>query len=561
MQSDDPKPIDSGEENHGKKPETTKPQGNQTSSDDTPDAPVSKKDAVEVESKSDSKKKLFGGFGKKEKSVSQPAQFDTSVAPAQTAANGAKPQKKANATPQAKTDSAAISPAFGTPLLTLAIVIVNILVFLMMYKHSPGALWHPSSELLLNAGADYGPLFAGGQWWRSCTSGFVHIGVIHLGMNMLALWSIGGALEPRIGVLKFAIIYAVSLFAASFLSLYYHPFVESAGASGAIFGLLGCQIISILSLWNQIPKLRLFNLLAGDLMVIGLYIAIGFFVPFLDGYGHLGGFVGGLVSSIVLMPLGSRTKLPNIINIIGIVALFFGLKQAGTMVEQQTKQATAAMTPYQTAHINAVLKKNELPFWLPSRLGSPVELLGAATMQAPDYETAIKIANSEIDLDKTNGYAYYSRALVRRKFNHAQEAMEDVKKALELIPGQYSFEILKASIELQQKHVGEASADAMAALKMKSKEHGEAYDLVGCAKLMEGDRKDATSYFSKAIGENSELGSAYFHRAIERELSGEHVKAQQDFIRAQDNSYVPDQWDLDYMKKMHLILRQEGEPE
>jgi len=559
MQSDDPKPTGASGDNRGKKPGTSEPQGNQSPDSDTPGAPVSPTDAVELDSNGKTKKQPSAGRGKMEKQVSDTVQNDAAAAPEQTVVNAAKLQKKAKEAPKVKTESAAAAPVFGTPLVTLALVIVNILVFLMMYKHAPGALWHPSSELLINAGADYGPLFAGGQWWRSCTSGFVHIGVIHLGMNMLALWSIGGGLEPRIGVLKFAIIYAVSLFAASFMSLFCRPFVESAGASGAIFGLLGCQIVTLLSLWNQIPKLRLFNYLAGDLMVIGLYIAIGFFVPFLDGYGHLGGFLGGLVCSIVLMPLGLRTKLPNIINIVGIVALLFGLKQAGAMVEQRTKQATEAMTPYQTAHINAVLKKNELPFWLPSRVGSPVELLGAATMQAPDYETAIKIANSEIDLDKTNGYAYYSRALVQHKYNHDREAMEDVQKALELIPGQYSFEILKATIELKQKHVGEASADAMASLKMKSKEHGQAYDLAGCAKLIEGDRKEATSYFSKAIGENSELGSAYFHRAIVRELGGEHLKAQQDFIRAQDNSYVPDRWDLDYMKKMHLIMRQEGQ--
>jgi membrane associated rhomboid family serine protease len=534
MESDHPKPVDGDDEKPGQTPETTQPQGHQRENSGAPAAPVSDKDAVELKSEADNKKGPPDGRGKKEKPVK---------------------------TPKVKTEAVAVAPAFGTPLVTLALVIINILVFLMMYKHDPGALWHPSSQLLLNAGADYGPLFAGGQWWRSCTSGFVHIGVIHLGLNMLALWSIGGSLEPQIGTLKYVLVYAVSLIAASFMSLDCRPFVESAGASGAIFGLLGCQMITILSLWKQIPKLRLFNSLAGDLMVIGLYIAVGFFVPFMDGYAHLGGFVGGLVASIVLMPLGFRTKLPNLINIVGVVALLFGLKQAGAMVEQRTKQATAAMTPYQTAHTNAILKKNELPFWLPSRVGSPVELLGAASLEAPDYGTAIKIANSEIDLDKTNGYAYYSRALVQHKFNHAQEAIEDVQKALELIPGQYRFTVLKATIELQQKHISEALNDTMAALKMKAKEHGEAYDVAGCAKLLEGDRKEATNYFSKAIAENAELGCAYFHRAIVRELNGEQLKAQQDFIRAQDDSYVPNQWDLNYMKKMHLIVRQEGQPQ
>jgi membrane associated rhomboid family serine protease len=475
-------------------------------------------------------------------------------APSSKSETSSKGKEKADTSSKDKKEKtqAQTSVAFGMPLVTLLLVAINILVFLMMYKRDPGALWHPSSALLMNGGADYGPLFAGGQWWRAWTSGFVHIGVIHLGMNMLALWNIGGRLEPQIGVVKYVLVYCISLIGASMMSLYCHPFIESAGASGAIFGLLGCQMITILGLFNQIPKLRLLNYLLGDLIVIGLYMAIGFFVPFVDGFAHLGGFLAGVAASIVLFPLTARKKLPNLLNIAALGALLFVLKQADTMVAQRTEQAAAAMTPYQRAHINAILKKNELPFWLPSRIGSPAELLGSASLEAPDYATAIKIADSEIDLDKTNAHAYYSRALVHHKFNHDQEALKDVNEALERIPSEYSFIVLKATIELWQNRPGDAIADARTALKSKSKNHAEAYDIQGCAKLSQGDRKDALNFFSKAVAEDSGLGRAYFHRAIVYELSGEKSRAQQNFIRAQDNNYVPDGWDLQYMNKKHL---------
>ena len=67
----------------------------------------------------------------------------------------------------------------------------------LMYKQDPTCLWKPTGDFLISAGADYGPLFAGGQWWRILTCGFVHCGAWHLLLNMCALYNIGGSIERQ----------------------------------------------------------------------------------------------------------------------------------------------------------------------------------------------------------------------------------------------------------------------------------------------------------------------------------------------------------------------------
>ncbi len=229
-------------------------------------------------------------------------------------------------------------------LMTTILVAINVVLFLLMYKENPAALLNPSTDLLLRAGADYGPLFAHGQLWRVLTCGFVHIGILHLVLNMLALSSIGSVVEHQVGVLKYLLIYFISMIAASLLSLYSHPYVISAGASGAIFGLLGCQLLMLLALSRQMPKAQLISALLSDLIMIGLYFAIGSFFPQIDNFAHLGGLSGGIAAGLALMPLSSRSKMPNIFNVAALAALAMLLSQAKTFAWQRTDQAAEIMT-------------------------------------------------------------------------------------------------------------------------------------------------------------------------------------------------------------------------
>jgi rhomboid protease GluP len=430
-------------------------------------------------------------------------------------------------------------------LVTTILVVVNVIVFLLMFKENSGALWNPPNDLLIRAGADYGPLFANGQWWRSISSGFVHIGMLHLLLNLYVLARIGGDLENQIGFLKYLMVYFIAMIAGSLLSSYIQPYIVSAGASGAIFGLLGCQLVALTRLWKEIPKGKLAGLAMSYALLLFLYIAIGSFFPRINNWDHLGGLLGGIVASLVLLPLDEKKKAPNLFNAIGIFAIAFGLWVGNTYVMQRDKQAADAMTAPQLVEVDKMLKEYTIPFWLPTRVGSPVEAIGSACLQCPDYKTAIEMADKEVDLDKQNGHGYYTRALVQHKFGHDTEALGDINKALSIVPGDYDFLLLRARIEILLKHFDDATSDAQSAMKTDRKEHAVAADIAGSCRLAQGDRKGAISYFNKAIREDADLGSAYYHRAIAHQMLGDKIKSQQDFIRAQDRSYVPDQWDTE----------------
>ncbi len=88
----------------------------------------------------------------------------------------------------------------------------------------------------------YGPLVFEGEWWRIASANFVHIGFLHLFLNMWCLWSLGNAAERMFGNLTFLIIYLLSGIGGSLASLAWHPSVLSAGASGAIFGIAGALV-------------------------------------------------------------------------------------------------------------------------------------------------------------------------------------------------------------------------------------------------------------------------------------------------------------------------------
>src|SRR5690606_11846286 len=118
---------------------------------------------------------------------------------------------------------------FITPLLMIS----NILVFAWMVISGVDIL-EPGGNVIYKWGGNFGPAIADGEWWRLITAVFVHIGMVHLLSNMLTLGFIGYALEPLLGKQRFLTAYLLSGITGSLLSMYVHPHIISAGASGAI---------------------------------------------------------------------------------------------------------------------------------------------------------------------------------------------------------------------------------------------------------------------------------------------------------------------------------------
>jgi rhomboid protease GluP len=181
-----------------------------------------------------------------------------------------------------------------TPILVYA----NLLVFLLMALSGVN-VFLPSGEDLLNWGANFKPITAAGQGWRLLTCCFVHIGVLHLLMNLYALVYIGALLEPLLGTVRFLAGYVLTGIAASLTSFYWHDATVSAGASGAIFGLYG--IFLALLTTDLIEKETRKPLLSSVVVFVGFNLLNGL-KGGIDNAAHLGGLVSGLLIGYAYQP-------------------------------------------------------------------------------------------------------------------------------------------------------------------------------------------------------------------------------------------------------------------
>ncbi|WP_181784656.1 rhomboid family intramembrane serine protease, partial [Pseudonocardia pini] len=147
-------------------------------------------------------------------------------------------------------------------------------------------------------------LVAGGEWWRPLTAGFLHYGPLHLVFNMMALWLLGRELEPVLGRTRFLAVYLVSLLGGSAaVMLFSEPNALVAGASGAVFGLMGALFVIARRL--RAPMGQIVGLVAVNLV-------ISVVVPGISLVGHLGGLVVGAAATAALVhvpPVRNRTLL------------------------------------------------------------------------------------------------------------------------------------------------------------------------------------------------------------------------------------------------------------
>ena len=198
-------------------------------------------------------------------------------------------------------------------IITPILIALCVLVFISMY------IWGNGSEntiTLLLFGANFRPLVQAGEIWRLATSMFLHIGIIHLVVNMYSLYIIGKQLESFLGRWKFLIVYLGSGILGSFLSVVVHSSI-SAGASGAIFGLLGSLLY-----FGYHYRLYLGTVLRTQIIpVIIINLLIGFMVPGIDNFCHIGGLVGGYLLTMILGVPGKTRKSDRINGSIVLILL------------------------------------------------------------------------------------------------------------------------------------------------------------------------------------------------------------------------------------------------
>ncbi|KAA3595985.1 MAG: rhomboid family intramembrane serine protease [Calditrichaeota bacterium] len=183
-----------------------------------------------------------------------------------------------------------------TDYLTKAIMVCIGIIWLVM-KYVGDAT---SPEMLILFGAKFNPLITDGEYWRLLTSMFIHIGIIHLFFNLYALFILGKSVECFFGKIDFLVIYFISGLWGSLFSYAFNNSI-SAGASGAVFGLIGA-LISFFAINREMFGESGKKTLISTIFIAVLNLVIGFSTSGIDNYAHIGGLLGGLSLGVGLTP-------------------------------------------------------------------------------------------------------------------------------------------------------------------------------------------------------------------------------------------------------------------
>lgn len=183
--------------------------------------------------------------------------------------------------------------------ITTTLVGMNVAVFVVMTLSGISPV-EPTIPQLLKWGANFGPLSLGTQPWRMLASNYVHIGIIHIALNMWCLWNLGFLAERVFDPWTYVLTYTVCGLAGSLSSLWWHPLTVGAGASGAIFGLAGALIAALYLGHLPISKQAIQGTLKSLLIFAGYNLFFGAAIRGIDNSAHIGGLVAGLILGAVL---------------------------------------------------------------------------------------------------------------------------------------------------------------------------------------------------------------------------------------------------------------------
>ena len=182
------------------------------------------------------------------------------------------------------------------PICTIAIAAANVLIFLGLSFMGMTA----DSAFMMEHGAMYVPyLMNGEQYYTLITSMFLHFGFSHLMNNMVMLLVIGYSLEPEIGKIRFLLIYLGSGLMGNLVSAWFDvsqgSYAVSAGASGAIFGIVGALLYVVVRNHGRVGEIST----RGLVLMAGLSLYYGFTAQGVDNAAHIGGLVSGFLLAVL----------------------------------------------------------------------------------------------------------------------------------------------------------------------------------------------------------------------------------------------------------------------
>ena len=309
----------------------------------------------------------------------------------------------------------ALPGADGRVVVTWLLLAVNIVVWLLMQLIGGSN----NQEALVRFGAMFGPFIAAGEYWRLFTAIFLHVGVFHLFFNCFALFIFGRLVEGVYGHLRFSLIYALAGLSGSALSYMFNKDAIAAGASGAIFGVLGALAAYLLVHRSALGEMGRRNL-TSLAMIAGLNLAIGLIIPNIDNWAHLGGLGGGFLMGLALAPHYRYD--------IAATPLGMGRRIVGRL----PLRARWLAVPTFLAALVALVWFSGLD--VSDAQQSQVMIIRAQqSLENGESEAALEHAESAIALDPRSASAFFMRGKVMAHIGATAQAKADLSVSLRML--------------------------------------------------------------------------------------------------------------------------------
>ena len=377
----------------------------------------------------------------------------------------------------------------GRPWATASLVLVNLAVYAAIAV-SGRRLGAFDPNFLLTWGANYGVFTVNGQWWRLLTALFVHLNLLHLLVNLWALWNVGRLAERLYGTGAFVFLYFASGLLGNLASVAWQPGDISAGASGAIFGILGSHLAFLSHRGSGIPAQIVRAHWFSTLIFVLFNLIQGALSPGVDNAAHVGGLTGGLLLGWILVrPLDreSREEFPFHKSVAAAfvlgVAILLGLGQvlglgsqltpteqyarshewylkgqASNLALWQELAVQAASGSVSNAELGTRFEKEIVPFWAMAdgRLGKE-----AASLPADQKDYAALVA------DFTQLRLKWAQAIVQATSNQDPQALG---QSIELLKQTDLAQARLERVELRDNmsHRPRALADSPLAVRIRA---------------------------------------------------------------------------------------------
>lgn len=330
---------------------------------------------------------------------------------------------------------------FGKPKLVYLLIALNILYFIIV-EFNGGSM---DTETLVKYGAKYNPLIMDGEWWRIITSMFMHIGFVHLAMNMLALYYLGTAVEQIFGSKRFIGMYMFAGIGAGLASFAFSSSI-SAGASGAIFGLFG-----VLLYFGLIHKKLFFQTMGSSILtIIAINLVFGFTVPMVDNSAHVGGLITGFIAaSVIQLPGQGNRKIRQLgmgATAVGLaILLWVGFNSGANAVIYELSEIEQLQDEQEFEEV--IERTTELLNEGDAHTAQILFQRSYALIMTYEYDAALEDLEEVIEIeDEMMPEAYYNAALLYLEMGDEATAEERIIQAYELQPENEDIEWLYEEI-------------------------------------------------------------------------------------------------------------------